>query len=172
MHTQALHLLTFKCTMFPRSPCDSVDRICGLPAVGPLSLAFTLTQSLMWSDQILISHIPSSASGYIESQGNMGNRRVHIGMCVSVCWIRYLFDQKMWTTKGLLVTHYWYQPMSVTWVPPVTLIATWLLLEKLYSCVSLLGFGITAPVVWLMMTECSKCGFQVEKSTLLTTRKY
>lgn len=70
MHTQPLHLLPFKCTMFPRSRCDSGDCICGLPALGPLPLAFTLAQSLMWSDQTLIQ-IPSSASGYIESQASV-----------------------------------------------------------------------------------------------------
>lgn len=100
MHTQPLHLLPFKCTMFPRSPCDSGDCICGLPAFGSLSLAFMLAQSLMWSDQTLIQ-IPSSASGYTESQANMGNSRVHIGKCASVCWILYLFDQKLWNWKGL-----------------------------------------------------------------------
>lgn len=150
MHTQPLHLLTFKCTMFPRSPRDSGDRICGLPAAGSLSLAFTLAQSLMWSDQTLMTHIPSSASGYIESQGNMGNRCVCVSMRVPGFMCVWPEDVRQ---KSPPVTHQWYQPTSATWVHLMTLIAT---------CVYAPGFGITAPawLVWRMMTERSKCGLR------------
>lgn len=82
MHNQPLHLLTFKCTIFPRSSCDSGDRIGGLPAVSSLLLAFALDQSLMWSDQALMTRIPSSAPRHVESQGSMGNQCVSRCMCV------------------------------------------------------------------------------------------
>lgn len=105
MDTQPLHLLTFKCAMFPRSPSDSGDCICGLPAVGSLSLAFMLAQSLLWSDQTLTTHVPSSASGHVKQWGNMGNRCEYIGMCMSV-WEDLT---SVWPTdvkqKSLLMSH-------------------------------------------------------------------
>ncbi len=125
MHTQPLHLLTFKCTMFPRSPCDSGDCICGLPAAGSLSLAFTLAQSLMWSDQTLMTHIPSSASGQTETQGTW-----EIGVCtlvfvwvcvgINICLTKWRKTEKVrqWLKNDTI--------LSVTSVHLITLIAKWL----------------------------------------------
>lgn len=90
MHTWPLHLLTFKSTVFPRSQCDSGDCTCVFPAVGSLSLAFMLAQSLMWSNQIFITHIPSSALGYIER---------YIGLCASLRCKLYLLTNRCETEK-------------------------------------------------------------------------
>lgn len=174
MHTRPLHLLTCKCTMFPRSPCDSRDRICGLPTAGSLLLAFTLAQSLMWSDQTLMTCIPSSASGYIESQRIMGRRRVHIGMRVSV--FLEMHDQKKHDRKksagdSLMIPAYGTSaPLSTsnssdckrTVKRNVWLLCLCAWIWNRSSYLISLAYDDWTQQVW----------FEAGKSTLLTTRNY
>lgn len=56
------------------------------PCCRLIIISIHVTRSLMWSDQTLMTNIPSSASGYTESGGGhkMRSGHVHVGICVSV----------------------------------------------------------------------------------------